>query len=176
MKQLVKTAICKIGALMHQHLMSSIFHFHNHTKTVKQNPFRRLSYLAVILLVAMTPFISHKVFANGSQGSAELYIDGQTIHVATNAKTVRDVISDAGYSVGDKDIVEPSLDTEIGDGYKINVYRAVPVTIEDKGANVELETAQKTGEAISAEAGLKLHPEDKYKIEASDISDRKSVV
>jgi uncharacterized protein YabE (DUF348 family) len=151
-------------------LMTSIFSIHNHHKSVKQHPLRRLFYLTALLIVVGIPLGTRQVFASGSDVTAQLYIDGQSINVVSGAKTVKEVIKAAGFAVNEKDIVEPGLDTEITDGYKINVYRAVPVSIEDKGVNVSIETAHKTGKAIAKEAGLDLHPEDEYEISVSDLS------
>ncbi len=151
--------------------MTSIFSIHNHKKPHKsQHPVLRLTYLSLLLAVVAIPLLSRQAFAASINGTAQLYIDGEVLNVATDAKTVQDVINDSGKSLGKNDKVEPSLETEITDGYKINVYRAVPISIQDKGANLEVETAQKTGEAIVAEAGLEMFPEDQYQIAASDLS------
>jgi len=156
--------------MVRQLLMTSIFSIHNHKTTVKQHPFLRLSYLLAILVAISIPLLSRQTFASSVSSTAQLYIDGKVVNVATNAKTVAEVIQDAGFSVSKNDKVEPSLETEITDGYKINVYRAIPITIEDKGVTVEIETAQKTGETIASEAGLVLHPEDEYDLQTSDLS------
>lgn len=150
--------------------MTSIFSIHNHQTKVKQHPIRRTSYLVLLLLAVALPLGSRKVFATGFDTTAQLYVDGQILNIASNSKTVKEVIDAAGVKLSDKDIVEPGLETEISDGYKINVYRSVPVTIKDKGAQVEIETAQKTAEGITKEAGIMLNPEDNHEIVPSDIS------
>lgn len=151
--------------------MSSIFYVHNHPIRTKQHPILRTLYFIALLSTIAIPVLSSKVFAASSgMSSAQLYIDGKTINVATEAKTVKGVISDAGYTLNKNDRVEPALDTEISDGYKINVYRALPVTIQDQNANLEVETAHKTPEAIAAEAGLQVYPEDKLNLKTSDLA------
>ncbi|MDQ5913995.1 MAG: resuscitation-promoting factor RpfB, partial [Patescibacteria group bacterium] len=150
--------------------MTSIFSIHNHRKVSKQNPTLRASYYAFLLAVIAIPFLSRQAFASGYTGTAQVYVDGKTLNVATSAITVADAVKDAGVTLSEKDKVEPSLDTEISDGYKINIYRSVPVTIEDKNATVEIETSHKTADAITEEAGLALHPEDTYMFKASDLS------
>jgi uncharacterized protein YabE (DUF348 family) len=150
--------------------MSSIFYVHDHPNKPKQHPILRTLYFIALLSVVAIPVLSSRVFAAGAgMSAAQLYIDGKTINVATEARTVRGVIEDAGYTINEKDQVEPALDTEIGDGYKINVYRALPVTIQDQNANLELETAHKTPEAIATEAGLEVHPEDKLSLTTSNL-------
>ncbi len=162
--------VYRLRGMVQKHLMTSIFAIHNHQKKVKQHPIRRISYLALLILAVAIPVGSRKVFASGFDTTAQLYVDGQSLNIASNAKTVKDVIDAAGVKLNEKDVVEPSLETEITDGYKINVYRAVPVIIQDRGANVEIETAQKTAEGITKEAGIALNPEDDHQIVASDIS------
>lgn len=173
LKKVVTSSInlaCKLQESVQKHLMTSIFSIHNHEKTVKQHPLRRISYLALLVLAIAIPIGSRKVFASGFDTTAQLYVDGQTMNIASSAKTVKEVIDAAGVNLNEKDVVEPGLETEITDGYKINIYRSVPVTIQDKGANVEIETAQKTAEGITKEAGIALNPEDGHEIVASDIS------
>lgn len=168
--KLPQNLVRRIYNSVQKHLMTSIFSIHNHQVKVKQHPLRRISYLVILILAVAIPVGSRKVFAGGFDTTAQLYVDSQTMNIASNAKTVKEVIDAAGVTLGQKDIVEPSLETEITDGYKINVYRAVPVKIQDKGANIEIETAQKTADGITKEAGLALNPEDNHQIVASDIS------
>jgi resuscitation-promoting factor RpfB len=150
--------------------MTSIFSIHNHQKNIKQHPIKRLSYLLALVFVVAIPISTREVLASGFSVTSHLYIDGQSINVVSNARTVKDVIESAGFSISKNDLVEPGLETEISDGYRINVFRAVPVYIEDENANINIETAHKTGDAIAKEAGLELFPEDKYEIGASDLS------
>jgi uncharacterized protein YabE (DUF348 family) len=52
----------------------------------------------------------------------------------TREKTVGDILDKAGVKVHDGDVVEPTVETEVvSDNFRINVYRAVPVTIVDRG-------------------------------------------
>lgn len=150
--------------------MTSIFSIHNHRKVSKQNPILRASYYAFLLAVIAIPFLSRQAFASGYTSTAQVYVDGKTMNVATSGKTVAEVVSDAGITLSEKDKIEPALETEITDGYKINIYRSVPITVEDEGAILKVETAQKTGQSIASEAGIILHPEDEYELEASDLS------
>ena len=164
------TVVLRLKKLVQKYLMTSIFSIHNHTKTVKQHPLRRTSYLAILILAIAIPIGNRKVFASSVDLTAQLYVDGHTLNVATNAKDVQGVIDSAGIELKEKDLVEPALTTEISDGYKINVHRASSVTIEDKNANLEIETAQKTAPAIAKEAGLTIAPEDQLELSRASIS------
>lgn len=156
--------------------MSTIFNFHNHSYRQgpkgKQHPIRRLLYATLLVLTATIPFNSAKVFAEYNDITAHLYIDGESYSVITSAKNVSGAIKEAGFKVGDNDLVEPGLDTEIMDGFKINVYRALPVTIKDSavaGGSLEVETAQKTGEGIAKDAGVEVFAEDLLSVRRNDI-------
>jgi uncharacterized protein YabE (DUF348 family) len=164
------TVVLKFGKLVQKYLMTSIFSIHNHTKTVKQHPLRRISYLAILILAIAIPVGNRKVFASSIDLTAQLYVDGHTLNVATDAKDVQGVINSAGIELKEKDLVEPALSTEITDGYKINIHRASSVTIKDKDANLEIETAQKTASAIAKEAGLTIAPEDQLELSRASIS------
>lgn len=163
--------LTKLKISVHKQIMTSIFKFHNHQNKVKQHPFRRSLYLGLLLSVAALPMLSRQVFASSISITSQLYVDGQVMNVASNAKTVQEVIDAAGIKLNQKDLVEPSLDTEITDGFKINVFRSSPITIEDGANKLQIETAQKSAEGITKEAGIVLHPEDDYKMLASDISE-----
>ena len=131
------TVVLKFGKLVQKYLMTSIFSIHNHTKTVKQHPLRRISYLAILILAIAIPVGNRKVFASSIDLTAQLHVDGHTLNVATDAKDVQGVINSAGIELKEKDLVEPALSTEITDGYKINIHRASSVTIKDKDANID---------------------------------------
>jgi resuscitation-promoting factor RpfB len=62
-----------------------------------------------------------------------LAVDGASIEVATTAGTVGDVLADQGVSVGDRDVVAPSLDAKVTDGTRIAVQFARQVTVKVDG-------------------------------------------
>ena len=90
------TVVLRLKKLVQKYLMTSIFSIHNHTKTVKQHPLRRISYLAILILAIAVPVGNRKVFASSIDLTAQLYVDGHTLNVATNAKDVQGVIDSAG--------------------------------------------------------------------------------
>ncbi len=62
-----------------------------------------------------------------------LAVDGASIEVATTAGTVGEVLADQGVSVGDRDVVAPSLDAKVTDGTRIAVQFARQVTVKVDG-------------------------------------------
>jgi uncharacterized protein YabE (DUF348 family) len=87
--------------------------------------------------------------------------DHQTETVPTREDTVGALLKKLDLPIGARDRVEPSLDTAIvQDNFRINIYRAVPVTITD-GSNVTTTfSAAATSRSVVTEAGIPLYPED----------------
>jgi resuscitation-promoting factor RpfB len=80
----------------------------------------------------------------------------------TKAKTVGDLVHNLPLHLIAQDVVEPSLDTPIvEDNFRVNVYRARPVTVIDNSGNkTVVVTAQKSARVVAQEASLKVYPED----------------
>lgn len=62
-----------------------------------------------------------------------LAVDGVPSDVNTMARTVGDVLSDQGITVGERDVVAPALDARVGDGTRIAVQFARQVTVKVDG-------------------------------------------
>ena len=83
----------------------------------------------------------------------------------TREKTVGDILERAEIAINEGDVVEPGLDTEVvSDNFRINVYRAVPVTIVDAGRKTFAYSAAKTPRSIVKQAGIEVHPEDRLEL------------
>ena len=79
----------------------------------------------------------------------------------TDAKTVGELLDRAHITLNEGDIVEPAKDSEIvGDNFRINVYRAAPVTIVDNGHRTFTYSAATTPRSILRQAGVSVYPED----------------
>src|SRR6478735_7366684 len=60
-------------------------------------------------------------------------VDGASTDVTTTAGTVGDVLADQGITVGDRDVVAPSLDSKVADGTRIAVQFGRQVTVKVDG-------------------------------------------
>lgn len=79
----------------------------------------------------------------------------------TRANTVAGVLERGNITLNEGDVVEPDLATEIvSDNFRINVYRAVPVTIVDGETKTFAFSAAKTPRSIVKQAGIEVYPED----------------
>lgn len=88
--------------------------------------------------------------------------DGVQQTVPSRPGTVKDLLKRLDIKTGQGDVVEPDLDTSIDqDDFHINVYRAKPVQIIDKGRTVAAFSAATTSRSIARQNGITLYPEDR---------------
>ena len=79
----------------------------------------------------------------------------------TQADNVGDLLERLKILVNDGDVVEPAVDTPIlEDNFRVNVYRAHPVTIIDNGHKKLVFNAAATPRSIVAKAGITVYAED----------------
>jgi uncharacterized protein YabE (DUF348 family) len=87
--------------------------------------------------------------------------DHQIQTVPTREPTVGALLKKLDLSIGARDRVEPSPDTAIvQDNFRINIYRAVPVTITDGTTVTTTFSAAATSRSVITEAGIPIYPED----------------
>ncbi|MBX6334061.1 DUF348 domain-containing protein [Candidatus Saccharibacteria bacterium] len=126
-------------------------------------PFVTISVLLLLSVVAIMLFSGGKP-ALRSTDTHVVIINHDNIErsLPTREKTVGDILKRAEVEVREGDVVEPGLDTEVvSDNFRINVYRAVPVTIVDRGKKIFAFTAAKTPRSIVKQAGIEVYPEDR---------------
>ena len=86
--------------------------------------------------------------------------------VPTRAANVGDLLKRLHVAVREGDVVEPSQDTPIvEDNFRVNVYRARPVTIIDQGHKTLAFNAAATPRSIAGQAGISVFPEDSISAE-----------
>lgn len=82
--------------------------------------------------------------------------------IPTRAKNVGEFLERTNIQVNEGDVVEPSTDTAITDQkFRINVYRARPVTVVDNGNKTFAFSAATTARSVASQAGVEVFPEDK---------------
>lgn len=106
-----------------------------------------------------------KLLARNSQ-VVILRVDKTEQVIPSSAKTVSELLKRLDVVVHEGDVVEPALDTEIvSDNFRVNVYRALPVTIVDGGNETRALSAAATPRSIARQAGLETYPEDILQLE-----------
>lgn len=87
--------------------------------------------------------------------------DGQIQKVPTKEPTVGALLGKLHIPVRKGDRVEPGLNTNIEqDNFRINIYRAVPITIFDGSSTKTVFSAAATARSVVAETGTPLYSED----------------
>lgn len=101
-----------------------------------------------------------------------LFEDGQRQTLNTKAESVGELVDNLDLNLSENDLVEPALDTPIvEDNFRINVYRARPVTIIDGDNRLVTLTARKSARMVASEAGLKVKSEDLATFEQGSLKD-----
>ncbi len=105
----------------------------------------------------------------GSSSVVTIHADNEEYVVTTEADTVEGVIAHSEIELGENDVVEPGLDTEItSQSFNVNVYRARPTVIvdEDEDEKYRVETARTSPRLIAEEAEeVEVHEKDKLDLE-----------
>lgn len=133
---------------------------------MKRHPF---AVPVVVFLVMITLsfglFISYggQTIEDSNVKRVEVYVDGQSKTLPTRAKTVGELLKRLDINLSKEDIVEPGVNSPItNEDFRINVYRAKPVTIIDEDGNkVSTKVAESSPVAIARKAGIKVYQEDK---------------
>lgn len=129
-----------------------------------------IGFMIVIVALAshstkvLRPSDAHVVFL--FEGSHRQVLD-------TKEKTVGDLINKLpSLKLIDQDVVEPALSTPIvEDNFRINIYRARPVSVIDSGNKLVTLTAQRSARVVAQSAGLSLQPEDVANFEQGSLSE-----
>lgn len=99
-----------------------------------------------------------------SENDANIVIisyDGKKQTVPSKQTTVSELLEKLNIPINQGDVVEPAKTTVIDqDQFRINVYRAVPVTIVDGERRVPAASAARTPREIAVQSGETLYPED----------------
>lgn len=110
--------------------------------------------------------------ANALEGEGRLitiFDRGQEQVLLSNGDTIADALNEAGVTLDERDAVEPALDEKmIATEYKVNIYRARPVTVIDGATRQKVMTAYQTPEQIVEDVGIDLHTEDDALMTRSD--------
>ena len=99
-----------------------------------------------LLMVALFMLCAVSITANQSSSKIITLVDDkQVTHYETDAKDVQELLSQLEITLGEKDTVEPTLDTQIDDNTKITIERwkptvSISINGEDKMQKTKAET------------------------------------
>jgi uncharacterized protein YabE (DUF348 family) len=124
-----------------------------------------LATFFVLLLITVGAF----VFFNGGSpklraSDSHLVIvshDKKEQTVPTRAQTVGELLQKLSITLNEGDVVEPAASTPVqDDNFRVNVYRATPVTIVDGDHKTFTYSAAATPRSVAKQVGVQVYPED----------------
>lgn len=89
-----------------------------------------------------------------AHSTVNLEVDGVIRPVSTWAHSVSDVLSDAGISIGEHDLVQPSIHQQVSHGQTVVVRTAKPYTLTIDGARKTLWSTAPSAEGVLADLGV----------------------
>lgn len=138
-----------------------------HIKRIGKKPLFTIpfaTFMVLLLLVLVGFLVTSKggSLRGNNPNVVVVTYDKQERTIPTDAKTVGELLKRLEITLKEGDVVEPGKDTEIAsDNFRVNVYRAVPVTIVDGGKKTFAYSAAATPRSIVKQAGVTVYPEDK---------------
>ena len=141
--------------------------------------------IAGVLLMALSFVFVGQVRADSQDAAHDgrlitFYDRGEEKVILTHAQSVGDALKDADISVTKKDIVEPSVDSElVATDYVVNIYRARPIVVVDGAVRQKVMTAAQTpAKIVQASLIPELRDEDKTALSPSHdiVTDGASII
>lgn len=118
-------------------------------------------FVGLAIVGVMTYFRDNKGLRPVDSHIVYLFDSGKKQTIDTHSTTVGELVKKLPLNLIPQDVVEPSLDTKIvEDNFRINVYRARPVTVVDNGTKTVAVTAQRSPRVAAQDAGVVVYPED----------------
>lgn len=151
---------------------------YHQTKHSTKRRFKKHPYLFPVLGVVLgCLLVGGLVLASGGKSYrpsdshvVNLFVDDENKVVPSRATTVGDVLKEQAVKLQPEDVVEPSADTPIvEDNFRVNVYRARPVTVVDGNTKTVILSAQKSPRVVAQQANVSVYPEDKIVFEQGSL-------
>lgn len=146
----------------HQEKLGAAKHVHKHPAFfVPMITFAGLFLVAVGAFFVLRQTDATPTLSTSNSRVVILNVDKSERIVPSRAKTVGELLQKLDVQLNEGDVVEPAADTEIvSDNFRVNVYRALPVTVIDGGSEIRALSAAATPRSIAKQAGLTAYPED----------------
>lgn len=143
------------GQALKQSLMAR--ELHKHPFVVPIVTFAVLSFVTMVGMI----FFGAQTVGSTDSHVVQLSLDGKKQVIPTRAATVGELLERAQVSLNEGDIVEPAQETQIdSNDFRVNVYRARPVTIIDGETTIQALSAATTPRSVAAQSGVQVFPED----------------
>jgi uncharacterized protein YabE (DUF348 family) len=123
----------------------------------------------MVLLLIWVPMVNSPSAHALEKRMVTIYADGLTYTFPTEANTVGQALEKVQITLGEHDLVEPNIDSDITvDTFNINVYRARPVLVIDGDQRQQVLSPYQSPRLIAQEAGFEVYPEDHFMLSRID--------
>jgi uncharacterized protein YabE (DUF348 family) len=151
--------------LYKQYLKRRIKFKKNHPYVIPVTAFLTLFFLMSLAMVSLN---ATTVGASDAR-IVSVFADNKERTVVSRAETVGELLDKLSIELRKEDVVEPAKETAIyDDNFRVTVYRARPIVIEDNDKRVVSFTVYQSPELIAEQAGITIYPEDYAKMERSE--------
>lgn len=145
---------------------------HTHARIIKHARKRPMFTIPFVTFMALLAIVVVGFFLTSGGPLREenpnvvvVSYDKQERTIPTDAKTVGELLKRLDVKLNEGDVVEPAQNTTIAsDNFRVNVYRAVPVTIVDGDKKTFAYSAASTPRSIVKQSGVEVYPEDHLKL------------
>ncbi len=142
-----------------------LLRFKNHPFIVPVTTLISLLFITAVAFVAL----GGQTVGAGDSHVVILTNDKKQTTVPTRAPTVGELLKRLKIKINKGDVVEPDLTTNIvEDNFRVNVYRAQPITIVEGIHRTFVFSAATTPRSIAAQAGVQVYPEDNLELKIPD--------
>lgn len=122
---------------------------HFHRLRNSNSKFLRVSVAAILATVTIGG-----VSALELRKDVTVSIDGENVELTTFKSDVRSALDEAGYSVGENDVITPGLNASLASGDTVSIDRSRPVSLIAESGVIDAQTTATTVGEFLAENGL----------------------
>ncbi|WP_035294314.1 3D domain-containing protein [Clostridium sp. KNHs214] len=122
----------------------------------------------VAVLVVILLFIGVTLGIATIKKTVSVVIDGKEQKIVTYRSDLKRILADNNIRIENKDKINVSLGSEVKDGDKIQIKKAVKVKVDVDGKTLSIVTAEDTVEDMLDEEGIKVKKEDAVKPSMDD--------
>ena len=122
---------------------------HFHRLRTSNSKFLRVSVAAILATVTIGG-----VSALELRKDVTVSIDGEDVELTTFKSDVRSALDEAGYKVGENDVIIPGLDASLASGDTVSVDRSRPVSLVADSGVIDAQTTAKTVGEFLSENGI----------------------
>ena len=129
-------------------------------KNMELPKLKKQKYLVMTAVSVFLLAIFLFMIAAWANNSVNIYDGGISQNVKTQRQTVREVLDEAGITIGDFDKVEPDLDASVYNEMDIRISRAVKLSVIDNGVEIEYYSSASDIQGVLNQTGYTLGEHD----------------